>query len=200
MICAITAGLTLVLFLIAVQHERTPRHPQPHNELSSLMYNIYNNNNNKSQKRKSSESLRSLQSVKIKTKKEPQHSPSSSEEQTDSSLSPYHSPLSMKEIVYESSMRILYVSIQWVKHIPTFKDLPYNDQNLLIHQGWCEVFILGMLSSSLYFPLGKTTLSISTGMSIADDFSNLVCPMFRSIAMESTSGHRCMDYICWMSN
>lgn len=102
--------------------------------------------NNKSQKRKHSESLRSLESVKIKTKKElSDHSPSSSEGQTDSSLSPYSSsPLSMKEIVYESLMRVLYVSIQWVKHIPTFKDLPYNDQNLLIHQGWCEVFILGM--------------------------------------------------------
>ena len=103
--------------------------------------------NSKPQKRKHSESLRSPESVKIKTKKElSDHSPSSSEGQTDSSLSPYFSsPLSIKEIVYESSLRVLYVSIQWVKHIPTFKDLPYNDQNLLIHQGWGEVFILGMI-------------------------------------------------------
>jgi hypothetical protein len=113
------------------------------------MFNMYNN---KPQKRKHSESIRSLESVKVKTKKEPDHSPSSSEGQTDSSLSPYSSsPLSMKEIVYESSMRILYVSIQWVKHIPTFKDLPYNDQNLLMHQGWGEVFILGMIFIELYF-------------------------------------------------
>ncbi|CAB4009853.1 photoreceptor-specific nuclear receptor-like [Paramuricea clavata] len=108
--------------------------------------------NNKPQKRKHTESIRSLESVKVKTKKEPDHSPSSSEGQTDSSLSPYSSsPLSMKEIVYESSMRILYVSIQWVKHIPTFKDLPYNDQNLLMHQGWGEVFILGMIFVELCF-------------------------------------------------
>ncbi|CAB4015398.1 nuclear receptor subfamily 2 group F member 6-like, partial [Paramuricea clavata] len=124
----------------AVQHERTPRHPQQHQNVPSLMFNMYNN---KPQKRKHTESIRSLETVKVKTKKEPDHSPSSSEGQTDSSLSPYSSsPLSMKEIVYESSMRILYVSIQWVKHIPTFKDLPYNDQNLLMHQGWGEVFIL----------------------------------------------------------
>ena len=103
--------------------------------------------NSKPQKRKHSESLRSPEFVKIKTKKElSDHSPSSSEGQTDSSLSPYFSsPLSIKEIVYDSSIRVLYVSIQWVKHIPTFKDLPCNDQNLLIHQGWGEVFILGMI-------------------------------------------------------
>ena len=130
-------------FSSAVQHERTPRLPQQHMDVPNLMFNMYNN---KAQKRKHSDSLRSLESVKIKTKKEPDHSPSSSEGQTDSSLSPYsNSSLSMKEIVYESSMRILYVSIQWIKHIPTFNDLPYNDQNLLIHQGWCEVFILGRI-------------------------------------------------------
>ena len=130
-------------FSTAVQHERTPRHPQHHNDMSSLMLNMYNNN--KGQKRKHSESLRCIEAVKMKTKKEPDHSPSSSEGHTDSSLSPYNynTSLSMKEVVYESSMRILYASIQWIKHIPTFKDLPYNDQNLLVHQGWCEVFILG---------------------------------------------------------
>ena len=129
-------------FSTAVQHERTPRQSQQHENLPAIMFNMYNN---KPPKRKHSESLRSLESVKIKTKKElPDHSPSSSEGPTDSSLSPYtSSPISMKEIVYESSMRVLYVSIQWVKHIPTFKDLPYNDQNLLINQGWCEVFIIG---------------------------------------------------------
>ena len=114
------------------------------------MLNVYNSN--KAQKRKhSSEDVRSLEAVKIRTKKEPDHSPSSSEGQTDPSLSPYYnSSLSTKEMVYESSMRILYASIQWIKHIPTFKDLPYNDQNLLMHEGWCEVFVLGKIFIELY--------------------------------------------------
>ncbi|XP_028392943.1 photoreceptor-specific nuclear receptor-like [Dendronephthya gigantea] len=127
----------------AVQHERTPR--QQHKDLPGLMFNMYKSS--RPQKRKNSE-IQNNQ-LKIKTKKEPQRSPSFSEgHQTDSSLSP-NSPLTVKEIVYESSMRILYVSIQWVKHMPTFQDLPHNDQSLLLHRGWCEVFLLGLLQWNL---------------------------------------------------
>lgn len=55
----------------------------------------------------------------------------------------------MKEVIHESSMRILYVTIQWVKHIPTFNDLPFHDQTLLLHQGWSEIFILSLLQWNL---------------------------------------------------
>lgn len=86
------------------------------------------------------------------TAKKEQQSPSSSDGQTDSSAntSPHHgTQISMKEVIHESSMRILYVTIQWVKHIPTFKDLPFQDQSLILHQGWSEVFILSLLQWNL---------------------------------------------------
>lgn len=130
----------------AVQHERTPRLSQQSKDVP-LVFDIFN----KQRKRKHNEIDRPfVPAPELLTTKKEQHSPISSDCPTDSSISPHAvSQVSIKEVIYESSMRILYVTIQWVKHIPTFKDLPFHDQSLLLHQGWSEVFILSLLQWNL---------------------------------------------------
>lgn len=46
------------------------------------------------------------------------------------------------EMIYESAIRVLYMTVKWVRNIPTFLDLPFRDQAILLEEGWSELFIL----------------------------------------------------------
>jgi hypothetical protein len=46
------------------------------------------------------------------------------------------------EMIHESAIRILYMTIKWVRNIPTFLDLPFRDQAILLEESWSELFIL----------------------------------------------------------
>lgn len=46
------------------------------------------------------------------------------------------------EMIYDSAVRILYMTVKWVRNIPTFLDLPFRDQAILLEESWSELFIL----------------------------------------------------------
>ena len=58
------------------------------------------------------------------------------------------------EKIYESSVRILYMSVNWARSIPTFVELPFTDQALLLEACWSELFILCMIQCSVPMDLG----------------------------------------------
>ncbi|KAG7468242.1 hypothetical protein MATL_G00140890 [Megalops atlanticus] len=61
------------------------------------------------------------------------------------SLYPPNSP----ENVYETSARLLFVSVKWAKNLPIFSNLPFRDQVILLEEAWAELFLLCTIQWSL---------------------------------------------------
>ncbi|XP_048887234.1 photoreceptor-specific nuclear receptor-like [Brienomyrus brachyistius] len=61
------------------------------------------------------------------------------------SLYPPNSP----ESVYETSARLLFMSVKWAKNLPVFSNLPFRDQVILLEEAWSELFLLCAIQWSL---------------------------------------------------
>ncbi|XP_028814761.1 photoreceptor-specific nuclear receptor [Denticeps clupeoides] len=61
--------------------------------------------------------------------------------------SPYSS--SAPESVYETSARLLFMSVKWAKNLPVFSHLPFRDQVILLEEAWSELFLLCAIQWSL---------------------------------------------------
>ncbi|KAI4465265.1 nuclear hormone receptor [Holotrichia oblita] len=58
---------------------------------------------------------------------------------------PLHVPclsLFPAENVYESAAKLLFLSIKWARTIPSFLQLSYRDQSILLEESWSELFVL----------------------------------------------------------
>lgn len=62
-------------------------------------------------------------------------------------LSPF--PLGFTENIYETSARLLFMSVKWAKNLPVFSLLPFRDQVILLEEAWSELFLLCALQWSL---------------------------------------------------
>ena len=58
--------------------------------------------------------------------------------------------------LYEVCARILYEAITWARNIPTFSQLPLDDQALLLEYSWSEIFLLNL--AQLNVPLAMETM------------------------------------------
>lgn len=109
-------------------------------------------------------------------------------------------PLINPDKIYESSVRILYMSISWARSIPTFLELPFADQALLLEECWSELFLLCMIQCSLPMDLGvlltaagahtkKSTNKIGNSMQDLRILQQIV-QRFQSLSIDST------EYAC----
>ena len=46
------------------------------------------------------------------------------------------------ENVYESAAKLLFLAIKWARSIPSFLQLSYRDQSILLEESWSELFVL----------------------------------------------------------
>ncbi|XP_068607778.1 photoreceptor-specific nuclear receptor [Brachionichthys hirsutus] len=53
------------------------------------------------------------------------------------------------ENVYETSARLLFMSVKWAKNLPVFSNLPFRDQVILLEEAWSELFLLCAIQWSL---------------------------------------------------
>uniref|UniRef100_A0A665WA46 Nuclear receptor subfamily 2, group E, member 3 n=1 Tax=Echeneis naucrates TaxID=173247 RepID=A0A665WA46_ECHNA len=70
----------------------------------------------------------------------------------DQTPSDFHTPpytLSCLESVYETSARLLFMSVKWAKNLPVFAHLPFRDQVILLEEAWSEMFLLCAIQWSL---------------------------------------------------
>ncbi|KAJ8252264.1 hypothetical protein COCON_G00215760 [Conger conger] len=58
-------------------------------------------------------------------------------------------PSSSPENVYETSARLLFISVKWAKNLPVFSNLPFRDQVILLEEAWSELFLLCAIQWSL---------------------------------------------------
>ncbi|XP_045893039.1 photoreceptor-specific nuclear receptor [Micropterus dolomieu] len=64
-----------------------------------------------------------------------------------SRMCPYTS--SCSESIYETSARLLFMSVKWAKNLPVFAHLPFRDQVILLEEAWSEMFLLCAIQWSL---------------------------------------------------
>ncbi|KAF3854858.1 hypothetical protein F7725_022913 [Dissostichus mawsoni] len=66
---------------------------------------------------------------------------------SDCRMSPYTS--SCSESIYETSARLLFMSVKWAKNLAVFAHLPFRDQVILLEEAWSEMFLLCAIQWSL---------------------------------------------------
>jgi len=66
-------------------------------------------------------------------------------------------PANNAELVCEAAARLLFMSVKWVKNLPAFVALPFDDQALLIEDAWTELFVLG--AAQFQLPLDAEALA-----------------------------------------
>ncbi|XP_067945724.1 nuclear receptor subfamily 2 group E member 1-like [Watersipora subatra] len=66
------------------------------------------------------------------------------------------------EALCEAAARILFMSVKWMKSIPAFLSLPYQDQLTLLEEGWRELFVLG--ACQFQMPLDIAPLMSHAGL------------------------------------
>ncbi|CAG5957968.1 unnamed protein product [Menidia menidia] len=65
----------------------------------------------------------------------------------DCRMFPY--TFSSSENIYETSARLLFMSVKWAKNLPVFAHLPFRDQVVLLEEAWSEMFLLCAIQWSL---------------------------------------------------
>ncbi|XP_045470371.1 nuclear receptor subfamily 2 group E member 1-like [Harmonia axyridis] len=75
------------------------------------------------------------------------------------------------ENIYESAAKLLFLAIKWARTIPSFLQLSFRDQSILLEESWSELFVL--TASQWALSLDETVL-----------ISNAVAPSSRHSALE----------------
>ncbi|KAJ3593211.1 hypothetical protein NHX12_005547 [Muraenolepis orangiensis] len=111
--------------------------------------------------------------------------------------SEYHMALypCSSENVYETSARLLFMSVKWAKNLPVFSNLPFRDQVILLEEAWSELFLLCAIQWSL--PLDSCPLlslpDLCAGMQGKASYTGLdlrllqeVFSRFKALAVDPT--------------
>ncbi|KAK3756868.1 hypothetical protein RRG08_027846 [Elysia crispata] len=53
------------------------------------------------------------------------------------------------ETLYECSARLLFMAVKWAKNLPSFANLPFRDQVVLLEEAWSELFLLCAIQWSM---------------------------------------------------
>ncbi|KAK5646021.1 hypothetical protein RI129_004485 [Pyrocoelia pectoralis] len=75
------------------------------------------------------------------------------------------------ENVYESAAKLLFLAVKWARTIPSFLQLSYRDQSILLEESWSELFIL---------TAAQWTLPVDEALLV----NNAVVPSSRQIELE----------------
>ncbi|KAM7436415.1 hypothetical protein ABFA07_013771 [Porites harrisoni] len=71
---------------------------------------------------------------------------------------------STPDAICESAARLLFISVKWARNIPSFVNLPFRDQVILLEEGWRELFIMGAVQWNM--PLEVAPLLAAAGMHV----------------------------------
>uniref|UniRef100_A0A182VR55 Nuclear receptor subfamily 2 group E member 1 n=1 Tax=Anopheles minimus TaxID=112268 RepID=A0A182VR55_9DIPT len=58
------------------------------------------------------------------------------------SVGPVHGGKSETDMLLESAAKLLFLAVKWAKTVPSFLQLPANDQKLLLEEAWAELFVI----------------------------------------------------------
>jgi len=95
---------------------------------------------------------------------------------------PHNGPVIIESAdqLYKVSIDILCSSVTWARRIPSFTALPFNDQTVLLEEGWRELFVLNLaqwnipLDIDLMLQAGGITREDSLSGDILNTITDLV--------------------------
>ncbi|XP_042879915.1 nuclear receptor subfamily 2 group E member 1-like [Penaeus japonicus] len=102
----------------------------------------------------------------------PTPSPSTPPTPTSTALTPGAPPISVdpgslvitpSDSVYENAAKLLFLGVKWARSIPSFMQLPFRDQAILLEESWSELFVVAAAQWSL--PLDEGSLVRASGAS-----------------------------------
>ncbi|XP_023216916.1 nuclear receptor subfamily 2 group E member 1-like [Centruroides sculpturatus] len=79
----------------------------------------------------------------------------------NTTISPY--PPSPLDTIYEAAAKLLFFSVRWMRTIPSFLQLSFRDQTILLEECWSDIFILS--AAQWGFPLQEGLLSLGNVLS-----------------------------------
>uniref|UniRef100_A0A182MKI5 Nuclear receptor subfamily 2 group E member 1 n=1 Tax=Anopheles culicifacies TaxID=139723 RepID=A0A182MKI5_9DIPT len=71
------------------------------------------------------------------------------------SVGPVHGGKSETDMLLESAAKLLFLAVKWAKTVPSFLQLPANDQKLLLEEAWAELFVITAAQWGLPIDNGK---------------------------------------------
>jgi hypothetical protein len=91
------------------------------------------------------------------------------------------------ENVYESAAKLLFLAIKWARSIPSFLQLSYRDQSILLEESWSELFVL--TAAQWAFPVDESKRFCRPRLVfhfslVALLVSNAIAPTSRHAALE----------------
>ncbi|KXJ10141.1 Photoreceptor-specific nuclear receptor [Exaiptasia diaphana] len=95
---------------------------------------------------------------------------------------------SSPEAIFESAARLLFMSVKWARNIPSFVNLPFRDQVILLEEGWRELFIMGAVQWSL--PLEVAPLLAAAGMHVDNTQAEKIVSTMANIRQLQEIGSR----------
>lgn len=102
----------------------------------------------------------------------PTPSPSTPPTPTSTALTPGAPPICVDpgslvitptDSVYENAAKLLFLGVKWARSIPSFMQLPFRDQAILLEESWSELFVVAAAQWSL--PLDEGSLVRASGAS-----------------------------------
>ncbi|XP_066982109.1 photoreceptor-specific nuclear receptor-like [Macrobrachium rosenbergii] len=70
--------------------------------------------------------------------------------------------ISPSDSVYENAAKLLFLGVKWARSIPSFMQLPFRDQAILLEESWSELFVVAAAQWSL--PLDEVSLVRDAGV------------------------------------
>lgn len=67
---------------------------------------------------------------------------------------PLYNGVPSNDCTFETAAKLLFMSVKWAKNIPSFLQLPFRDQAILLEESWCELFVLSAAQWSLNIDIG----------------------------------------------
>uniref|UniRef100_A0A5S6QUH4 Nuclear receptor domain-containing protein n=1 Tax=Trichuris muris TaxID=70415 RepID=A0A5S6QUH4_TRIMR len=74
---------------------------------------------------------------------------------------PLPSVLNMQYIC-ETASRLLFLSVHWLKSVPSLELQPDSVEEMVLKQRWCEIFLLGLVQCASQFCLGNMLTAMAT--------------------------------------
>lgn len=68
---------------------------------------------------------------------------------------PLYNGVPSNDCLFETAAKLLFMSVKWAKNIPSFLQLPFRDQAILLEESWCELFVLSAAQWSLNIDIGE---------------------------------------------
>uniref|UniRef100_A0A336LLB1 CSON001310 protein n=1 Tax=Culicoides sonorensis TaxID=179676 RepID=A0A336LLB1_CULSO len=80
--------------------------------------------------------------------------------------------LTSRELLHESATKLLFLSLKWIKTVPSFSQIPLNDQKLIIHEAWAELFVL--TAAQWGFPIDSNMDFNNNNKQVMKNFQNAI--------------------------